>query len=348
MITPDPRDDASQKRRFAALMTAGTVALAAALVAFVSVPEFQNPRDSFKEIDPAQLTQMQPQSEPEPSQPEESQEQEEPQEEAEETPERVEAPELNTDALQAEPSPSQTATSTSESDASSESESGGVEVERTQVGGLQSDDASASSGAGALPSTTDQPSAETGGGGGISVAETGEGSTGGGGEGEFAGGETVAAGGEEAGAEGEGETVAVQQAQQEDYKTSVESNKLIQWMKENPAPLPPGIEQLVGYQPKHLSSKIKELSTSEGQYEMYLMCKQSLREIHIVLVRDGQAKYLVDRSFQKQSRKFRVGPVRRSGGTIVGVQNQAKARGEESKQFYSVFLSWWQEAKTDV
>jgi hypothetical protein len=352
MITPESRDDASEKRRFATFMTMGVVALAATLVAFVSVPEFKSPRDAFKEIDPARLTQVRPEPEPESSQPEEEpeQEQQESSNEAEETtPQRVEAPDLQTEALQTEPSPSQAA-NPSESNASSQSseQQSSVQVERTQVGGLESTDASNASAAAALPSTTSEPSSE-GGGGGIAVEGGGSGSAGGGDGADFAGGGGVAAGNEDASSgDGSGSAVTVQEAQQEDYTTSVEASKLIQWMKDNPAPLPPGIEQLVGYQSTYLSSKITDLQTSEGSYEMYLMCKQSLREIHIVLVQGEEAKYLVDRSFQKQSRKFRVGPVRRSGQTIVGVQTRAQSRGNASQQFYSVFLSWWEDAKTDV
>jgi hypothetical protein len=324
------------------------VGLASVLMAVVSVPEFRSARDTFKEIDPAQLTQLRP--DPPPEQPTEQPEEEleEPQEESETTPERIEAPDLQLSSPTQEPSP-QAAAADAQSEAAAEASSGGgeVSVERTQVGGLGASESSRSPAAAALPNAPSQPSGGSGSGAGIAVEETGAGPPGSGGEDASANGAPLAAGSEEVASEGDAAAVTIQDASQEDY-TSVEAGKLIQWMRQNPAALPRGISQLVGYQPSFLSSKISDLSTSQGEYEMYLMCKPDLREIHVVLVQGGEAKYLVDRSFQKQSRKFRVGPIRRSGGTIIGVQTRAQSRGQKSKQFYSVFLSWWEEAKADV
>ena len=351
MITPSPRDDSSVRRRVAALATVGMVALSSVLMAVVSVPEFRSPRDTFKEIDPAQLTQLRP--DPPPEQPTEQPEEEpeEPQEEEPETtPERIEAPDLQLNPPTQEPTPQAAAAADAQSEAAAEASSGGgeVSVERTEVGGLGASESSRAPTAAALPNAPSQPSGGSGSGAGIAVEEAGDGSAGSGGEEAFAGGGPLAAGSEEAASEGDNAAaVTIQDASQEDY-TSVEAGKLIQWMRQNPAALPPGINQLVGYQPSFLSSTISDLSTSQGEYEMYLMCKPDLREIHVVLVQNGEAKYLVDRSFQKQSRKFRVGPIRRSGGTIIGVQTRAQSRGQKSKQFYSVFLSWWDEAKADV
>jgi len=349
MITPESRDDAPRKRRIALFSTAGIVALAAVLVAWVNIPDFTSPRNTYREINPAQLSQVQPQPErePEPTQEEETpEENEEP--ETEKTPERIEAPDLQTDALQAEPTSSQTTPSSEESPSSSES--GGSEnnvgVERTEIGGIDETEASDPGAAGALPSATDQSTSGESNGGGIAIEEGsggGQGSTGS----DFAGGETVAAGGGTDAPEGDSlQKITLSQAAEEEDAGNLEVSKLIQWMRENPAQLPGGIKQLVGYQPNYLSSKI--MSMDEGNYEMYLMCKESLREVHIVLVQGERAQYLVDRSFQKQSQKFRAGPVRRSGGAIVGVKSESKPRDEEAQRFYDVFLSWWKEAKTDV
>jgi hypothetical protein len=295
--------------------------------------------------------QPQPQTESEQPQKSASEQTESSTETSSSAPERVEAPDLQADALQAEPStdPATSPASSSESNQSASSgDESGVGVERENIGsiGETSSSSSAPSG-GALPTPTSESSSGGGGGVGIDVEEGGGGGPGGTGDEGLAGGETVSAGSEEGPSTGSGKKLTVTKAKEEDY-TSLEVQKLIQWMKAHPAGLPPGVEQLVGYQPSYLSSKIASLQTSDGEYEMYLMCKQSLREVHVVLVQGGRARYMVDRSFQKQSRKFRVGPVRRSDDTIVGVQTEARARGGEAEQFYSVFLSWWEKAKQDV
>lgn len=360
MISPDPRNDKSRQRRIAALSTAGVVVFAALLVGVVSVPDFTSPQEQFRKLDPQRFADLQMDSEPEPEQESEteseSEEQENPEEaeqqaEPEKAPERVEAPELSSEGLNVDPSPSQTPNETSRNPNQSESSGGNtsVEVEREKVGeagGAQTFED---------PSTTALPSGETGeaasgsDGTGIAVAE-GSGSGQGAASGDdLRGGGEVAAGskGQAGGESGSSVEVSLKDVSQEDYG-NLEVNKLIRWMKKNPAGLPTGVQQLVDYQPDYLSSKLRPVEVDGETYELYLMCKESLKEVHIVLVKGGRAQYLVDRSFQKQSRKFRAGPVRRSDGRIVGVQSEGKPRGKEAERFYSVFLSWWEEAKTDV
>ncbi|WP_103028726.1 hypothetical protein [Salinibacter altiplanensis] len=360
MISPDPRNDKSQQRRVAAFMTMGVVALAALFVGVVSVPDFTSPQEQFRKLDPQRFADLDMNSEPEPEQESESesesQEEENPEEaeqdaEPEKAPERVEAPDLSSDGLNVDPSPSETPNETSRNPDQSETSGGNasVAVERNEVGeagGAQTFDD---------PSTAALPSGESGSatsgseGTDIALAEgsgSGEGDASGD---DFGGGGEVAAGseGQAGGESGSSVEVSLKDVSQEDYG-NLEVNKLIQWMKNHPAELPPGVQQLVQYRADHLSSKLRSIEAEGERYELYLMCKESLKEVHIVLVKDKRAQYLVDRSFQKQSRKFRAGPVRRSEDSIVGVRTEGRPRGKEAERFYDVFLSWWKRAKKDV
>lgn len=360
MISPDPRNDKSQQRRVAAFATIGVVALAALFVGVVNVPDFASPQEQFRKLDPQRFADLELNSEPEPNQESESesesQEEENPEEaeqdaEPEKAPERVEAPDLSSNGLNVDPSPSETPNETSRSPDQSETSGGNtsVEIERKKVGeagGAQTFDD---------PSTAALPSGESGSatsgaeGTGIAISEgsgSGEGQASGD---DFGGGGEVAAGskGQAGGEGGSSVEVSLKDVSQEDYG-NLEVSKLIQWMKNNPADLPAGVKQLVRYRSDHLSSKLRPVEVEGESYELYLMCKESLKEVHIVLVKGQQAQYLVDRSFQKQSRKFRAGPVRRSEEGIVGVRTKGRPRGEEAERFYDVFLSWWKEAKKDV
>lgn len=130
-----------------------------------------------------------------------------------------------------------------------------------------------------------------------------------------------------------------------DYE-NLEVQELIDWMKRNPGELPGGVRQLVRYRPAFLSS-VTSFTIDGKPYELYLMCKESLYEVHIVLVDGTESTYLVDRSFQKLSTYLREGQVRRTRDQgIVAVSSQRNAAsGSKSQEFYSLFLSWWDSAK---
>ncbi len=79
------------------------------------------------------------------------------------------------------------------------------------------------------------------------------------------------------------------------------------------------------------------------------MFNESLRELHIVLVEGDRSVYLIDRGFQEQSRSLREGTVRRFEGEILAVDSRTgAASSDRAREFYNVFLSWWEVAKQDV
>lgn len=129
------------------------------------------------------------------------------------------------------------------------------------------------------------------------------------------------------------------------YK-DLEVREIINWMKGNPSELPKGIRQLVRFRPAFLSS-VASFTMEGKQYELYLMCKESLFEVHVVLVEQGEATYLVDRSFQKLSTYLRKGQVRRTQDNQIIAVRSNMASNDSSDEFYTLFLSWWEWAKNN-
>ena len=120
-------------------------------------------------------------------------------------------------------------------------------------------------------------------------------------------------------------------------------------MKANPGELPVGVRKLVRHRDNFLTSATT-FELDGRRYELYLMCKEKLYEVHIVLVDVDEATYLIDRSFQKLSTYLREGRVGRSSADIITAINSRRsaASDERSREFYSLFLSWWEIAKQDV
>ncbi len=123
---------------------------------------------------------------------------------------------------------------------------------------------------------------------------------------------------------------------------ALDVDELIQWMKLRPGELPSGIKRHVDWRADNLASTA--VIEHEGEtYELYLMARVPIREIHVVLVTGSQTYYLIDRSFQKEGRKFRAGTARRDEAVITGVVSEEQAAASpEAAHFYNVFLSWWQ------
>lgn len=145
----------------------------------------------------------------------------------------------------------------------------------------------------------------------------------------------------------EAPTVAIFEYAAESFDLS-EADRLGAWMRANPAPLPVGVQVHMNHEPTFLTSAVP-FDTDDGRWELYLMFNESIREIHIVLVDGDRSVYLIDRGFQEQSRSLREGTVRRSGGRIVAVDSRSgSASSERAREFYNVFLSWWETAKADV
>jgi hypothetical protein len=127
-----------------------------------------------------------------------------------------------------------------------------------------------------------------------------------------------------------------------------EADRLAVWMRTNPAELPVGVRVHVNYEPSFLTSA-STFSSGGRDWELYLMFNESLQEVHVVLIEGDRSVYLIDRGFQEQSRSLREGIVRRSAGQIMAIDSRSgAASGEQAREFYNVFLSWWGVARAEV
>jgi hypothetical protein len=147
--------------------------------------------------------------------------------------------------------------------------------------------------------------------------------------------------------EAEANEVEISEFSSESFDGS-EAERLALWMRTHPGELPVGVRVHMNYEPTFLTSTA--LFASEGRnWELFLMFNESLRELHLVLVDRDRSVYLIDRGFQEQSRSLREGTVRRTRGEIIAVDSRSgAASSDRARDFYNVFLSWWEVAKVDV
>lgn len=126
---------------------------------------------------------------------------------------------------------------------------------------------------------------------------------------------------------------------------AVDVDAILDWMRLAPGELPPGILRHVDYQPGNLTATAHVESRGE-RYELYILARVPIREIHVVLVGQEHTYYLIDRSFQGEGRAFRMGTARRKDGVITGVFSEERAASSvEASAFYDIFLAWWAEER---
>lgn len=124
-----------------------------------------------------------------------------------------------------------------------------------------------------------------------------------------------------------------------------EAKKIIQWMRITESDLPPGIRNHVGYEPGNLSSSA-HLEYKGETWEIYLMARMPSEELHVVIVRGDATYYVVDPSFRRDGRRFRVGTAHRRSGEITGIISEERAASSaDAGLHYDVFLAWWDEMR---
>jgi len=123
---------------------------------------------------------------------------------------------------------------------------------------------------------------------------------------------------------------------------------LTDWIQGHKAELPVGMKVHLRYQSSFLTASMP-FQSDDRELELFLMFNPNLRELHIVLVEGDRSVYLIDRGFLEQSRSLREGSVRRLNGEIVAIDSHAgAASSDRAGEFYDIFLSWWEVAKTDA
>ncbi|RMF62155.1 MAG: hypothetical protein D6748_00060 [Calditrichaeota bacterium] len=124
---------------------------------------------------------------------------------------------------------------------------------------------------------------------------------------------------------------------------------LVEWMKKHPANLPGVVKKFMDYTPGTLTSMIR-FSVEGITYDMFLLCVESTYEVRVALVQGERVIYLIDQGFQKKSNFLRTGSVTRlSDGAILEFSTNLQPAGSnQTKQFYQIFLSWWETVKHEV
>ncbi len=119
---------------------------------------------------------------------------------------------------------------------------------------------------------------------------------------------------------------------------------LADWMRQNSAELPVAVRRMMTdgrWDDNYLTSRTT-FYVGGREYKLLLMTREELKEVHIVLVQDNDAIYLIDRGFQRESNYLRVGQVGFRAGEIAEVDSEMRDAGREhTQEFYQIFLSWW-------
>jgi len=141
-------------------------------------------------------------------------------------------------------------------------------------------------------------------------------------------------------------TMRKQDVNEEEKDLSPLINELIIWMKNNPTTFSDVFKRFMDYEEGNLTAKVK-FKISEKIYELFILCKENILEVRICLIEERNSILLIDSGFKERSNYLREGGVNRSeDGSISSFFTQQKTPSEEStKEFYKIFLSWWETTK---
>lgn len=359
MIIPEARRDGRTKNVFAAGVTAGGMLVLGLLLLAIGVPEPELERSRYREIDLERYIRLieQPEvsDEQQPAEQESEDDQAEPERAVRDarpqrSTERIDLSDVLPQGLRVDLSPDAEPSRTrTEQRADASGGNTALRIEAEDLGEVGGIEALSGFEAPSVPRGRRAGAAGVGD-AGIAVADgSGSGAGTDAGEG-FGTGSDVLGGpsGRAGNAAGAAIEVGLQDISDfgDDYET-LDIRALIEWMKQNPGELPVGIRQHVQYEPDYLASVVT-FRAGQRLFELYLMCKEALYEVHIVLVENESSTYLIDRSFQRQSRYLRRGRVARDQAEIVAVDSRQEATGSTAERFYAVFLSWWEVARQEI
>jgi hypothetical protein len=120
------------------------------------------------------------------------------------------------------------------------------------------------------------------------------------------------------------------------------------WIEAHGADLPVGVKVHLRYQPSFRTA-VQRFRIGGRDIELYLMLNPAVDELHIVMVEGDRSVYLIDRGLRSEGRSLREGTVRRLDGEIVTVDSRSgAASNDRTREFYDIFLSWWEEERGKV
>jgi len=355
-----PEKQSSPKKNYISAIATLVICLFGYLVlAFMEVKETESARDYIREISQLNITRIAPEAEPEPEMEEEA-EQPEAEEATEETveevapeaPRRIDMSEVLPEGVKVDLSVHREARQPSSRQKSQPTESRSLRIEDSemaQMGGLQtlSDRGMRSPMANRRTPGSD---GEKGAGSGLTMESElnlsdNSGGLAGGGTGSRLGGPTGR------GTDLTGVEVGMKSLDEfgEDY-SDVDYNALVKWMEDNPVDLPVPAERMMSdgqFNQNQLTSRVP-FFIGERQFDLLLMVSKERLEVGIMLIENKNATYLSDRGFRGESDQLRVGGVGYKEGKIVEIDSQMRDAGiDQTKEFYGIFLSWWESVKDE-
>jgi|Deesub1362B_J571_1020462.scaffolds.fasta_scaffold00533_9 hypothetical protein len=129
---------------------------------------------------------------------------------------------------------------------------------------------------------------------------------------------------------------------------------LVEWIKKHPKPHPPAIMSLTrqSEREKDALRSVVQFHSGNRSFTLFLKVIESLYEVHIVLVEGNRLTYLIDSGFKKRSHYLRVGTATYADSSMTKLvacnTSQEKLSDQRTKEFYQIFLSWWNSVKEEV
>ncbi len=130
---------------------------------------------------------------------------------------------------------------------------------------------------------------------------------------------------------------------------TIPSDSLLQWIMANQAELDPGIRSLFHFAPPAISAR-DQAAIGAAPSELQLMYTPSNREIRIAMIREGAIYYFVDPGFQQRAQYFQKGLVGRDAMERIDFveSEDFSPTGPEARDFFKLFLAWWQQEKQNM
>jgi len=116
---------------------------------------------------------------------------------------------------------------------------------------------------------------------------------------------------------------------------------IIGWVRKNHAPIPPVVQRHMDYAPGDASAHIT-WDLEGDRYQIYLMAKPVITQLHAFVVQGTRSWYLVDHGLRQEASRARTGTVTWSNGRITFItSSEQPPKGAEVEAIYQLLIRWW-------
>lgn len=122
---------------------------------------------------------------------------------------------------------------------------------------------------------------------------------------------------------------------------------MMAWVRDNQAELPPVVQRHMDYREGDWTAHVAH--EWEGRtMDVFLMVKQGVDQMHILLVDGTQTFYFVDRGMLGQVSRLRVGRATRDPVITRIVSQETTISSPEALVFFEAFMSWWTQMESET